>query len=448
MNALLLSLRLVACAAVLLAAMALWPPLPAAAQDTTVWSATLTVKPVGSSNRGCLDSRPGSECSTYLTRNTFTYNGVQYRVYGLFEFREGGAGQINIYLKTGDGQPIDATPLQDLTLSIDGTQYHAYPWVNQQAAMRGQIFRPALHPEWEIGDKVALRFIKKPQPTGKTFSLAGDTVREGRDALLVVTLGEDAPAGDVSFTVTPTYGSGAGKAQMSDVRTVPASVTVREGERRATITIRTADDQEDERDETFTVTIATNAAGWTKAGAGKDRATVRIRGNLPPLPPPPPPPPPPGNGGGGGFAPVVAPKFAEGARAQRTVAANAQPGDAVGDPVTAAIEDGGVVTYVLFRAEDAPVTMDPETGHLLVKEGAVLREGDTFTVLVGARSASGALGFIDVTITVTEAACYPYDANCNGVIELDEVLAAVQDYFDDRLSLEGVLEVVYLYFDG
>ena len=39
-----------------------------------------------------------------------------------------------------------------------------------------------------------------------------------------------------------------------------------------------------------------------------------------------------------------------------------------------------------------------------------------------------------------------YDVNNNLTIEFDEVLAAVKDYFDDRITLEAVLEIVKVYF--
>ena len=41
-----------------------------------------------------------------------------------------------------------------------------------------------------------------------------------------------------------------------------------------------------------------------------------------------------------------------------------------------------------------------------------------------------------------------YDVNNNLTIEFDEVLAAVKDYFDDRITLEAVLEIVKVYFAG
>ena len=60
---------------------------------------------------------------------------------------------------------------------------------------------------------------------------------------------------------------------------------------------------------------------------------------------------------------------------------------------------------------------------------------------------------VPVVVTVTSAAfagtlAPQYDANNNLMIEFDEVLAAVKDYFDDRITLEAVLEIVKVYFAG
>ena len=60
---------------------------------------------------------------------------------------------------------------------------------------------------------------------------------------------------------------------------------------------------------------------------------------------------------------------------------------------------------------------------------------------------------VGVVMTVTSGAfagtlAPQYDANNNLTIEFDEVLAAVKDYFDDRITLEAVLEIVKVYFAG
>ena len=99
---------------------------------------------------------------------------------------------------------------------------------------------------------------------------------EGGNAELTVTLHEDAPAGGLEFTVTPTYESGTGKAVAADLSSPPATVTVAENQRTATLTIPIARDALVEGSETFTVAIATSATGWSKTADGADTATVTI----------------------------------------------------------------------------------------------------------------------------------------------------------------------------
>ena len=57
-----------------------------------------------------------------------------------------------------------------------------------------------------------------------------------------------------------------------------------------------------------------------------------------------------------------------------------------------------------------------------------------------------------MTITLTSAVLgrlgSRYDVNNNSVIELEEVLAAIADYFNDRISLSRLLEIVRLYFSS
>ena len=103
------------------------------------------------------------------------------------------------------------------------------------------------------------------------------TAGEGEGASLTVTLGQNAPTGGLEFSVTPTYSSGTGKAAAADVASLPATVTIPAGDNSATLNIGLAHDQAVESDETFTVAIATQAAGWSAASAGANTATVTIQ---------------------------------------------------------------------------------------------------------------------------------------------------------------------------
>ena len=110
----------------------------------------------------------------------------------------------------------------------------------------------------------------------KTFSIT-ERARavEGTSASLTITLSEDAPAAGVPFTVGAGF-SGSSTAEAVDVMSIASPVTVPGGTRTLSMAIPLTDDDMDEDEETFTVTIATTAAGWTKEGDGKDTAVVTI----------------------------------------------------------------------------------------------------------------------------------------------------------------------------
>ena len=53
-----------------------------------------------------------------------------------------------------------------------------------------------------------------------------------------------------------------------------------------------------------------------------------------------------------------------------------------------------------------------------------------------------------VTINVTNVGLdTPYDANDDGALQLDEVYQAVDDYFDEEITLQDALDVIARYFD-
>ncbi len=154
-----------------------------------------------------------------------------------------------------------------------------------------------------------------------------------------------------------------------------------------------------------------------------------------------------GGGGGGGFGPApVAPKFDEGFGTKRDLAQNAQPGDVIGDPVSATHPDDLDVTCSLSGADAEHFTVDEETGHLSMKEGMEPVVGNKYTVNSTATDSVGFGAIIIVTIEIVEPAHHPYDGNANGRIERDEVIAAVKHYFDGELTKEDVIELIEMHF--
>ena len=161
-----------------------------------------------------------------------------------------------------------------------------------------------------------------------------------------------------------------------------------------------------------------------------------------------------GGGGGGGVTPANrAPVFSEGASAARSVAENSAAGTAVGRRVTATDPDGNRVTYSLGGDDASLFAIDPRTGQISVGEGTALDFETKSSYAVTARAADrrNSSDTIALTITVTNVGLDDsYDANDDGMIDGDEVLDAVEDYFNDvsGIDSERILDIVELYFSS
>ena len=111
----------------------------------------------------------------------------------------------------------------------------------------------------------------------KTFKISpAATAVEGASASLTITLSADAPASEVAFTISSDY-SNPSTATSADVGSITSPVTVAAGQTTATVMVPLADDDVDEDDETFKITVS--ASGWSAEDAGKDTATVTITDN-------------------------------------------------------------------------------------------------------------------------------------------------------------------------
>ena len=154
-----------------------------------------------------------------------------------------------------------------------------------------------------------------------------------------------------------------------------------------------------------------------------------------------------GDGTLGGFGPApVAPKFDDGFRTRREVPENAEPGDPVGDPVDATHPDDLAITYSISGTDASKFTVEEHTGQLRVRVGVALILASTFTVNLTATDSAGFGAIIIVDIEVIEPTLSPYDLNDNGVIERDEVIEAVADYFAGEIEKDEVIELIKLYF--
>ena len=150
-------------------------------------------------------------------------------------------------------------------------------------------------------------------------------------------------------------------------------------------------------------------------------------------------------------APNNAPEFPA-STTTRTVSDSTAPRGNVGAPVAATDPDDDTLTYTLGGADAGSFDIGIGTGQITVGTGTTLnaRTKDTYTVVVTATDPSGESDTITVTITVTLDLLDEYDLNNNGVIDLDEVLDAIDDYFDPdgTITKDQVLDLIDLYFES
>ena len=139
----------------------------------------------------------------------------------------------------------------------------------------------------------------------------------------------------------------------------------------------------------------------------------------------------------------------------RSIAETAGGGEKVGDSVVAESPNGNVFTYTLSGEDAALFTIDASTGQISVGDGAELDyESDkrSYTLWVTATDSSGAASTVTVVIQVSDVELtgigLKYDANDNEVIDREEAVAAVSDYFRELITKEETIEVIRLYFTG
>ena len=149
------------------------------------------------------------------------------------------------------------------------------------------------------------------------------------------------------------------------------------------------------------------------------------------------------------------PVFADGPAATRSIADNSTAGDDVGAPVAASDAVGNELSYTLGGADAALFTINAKTGQIKVGAGTRLdyeTEPHTFTVEVTATGPSGAGAAITVTIAVIDARLgllgSKYDANRDRKIDREEVIEAIDDYFDNLISRDDVISLIDLYFSS
>ena len=189
-------LRPAALALAALAALALGAPEQAAAQ-TTVWSATLTVKS-SSGVLGCSNGFTGSHCTANLSDDDFTHDSTDYAITTLWVRP---SGRLEVILDTDL-----TTATQALTLNLGGTAF-----AFENADGEGAAFRSWNNSglSWTVGDTVSatLTAATTADTTAPAFASAA-----ANGASLVITFDEDLAAAaslaNSAFTVKKTASGG------------------------------------------------------------------------------------------------------------------------------------------------------------------------------------------------------------------------------------------------
>ena len=145
------------------------------------------------------------------------------------------------------------------------------------------------------------------------------------------------------------------------------------------------------------------------------------------------------------------PEFA-GDTAIRSVPENSPPGTSVGEPVTAADPESDTLTYRISGTDASLFGIDSASGQITVGAGTILdfETRYSYIVTVTATDSSGATATVTVSITVTDVDLGPlgsrYDADTNEVIDRDEAISAIVDYFNGLITREEAIDVIRLYF--
>ena len=86
----------------------------------------------------------------------------------------------------------------------------------------------------------------------------------------------------------------------------------------------------------------------------------------------------------------------------RSVAENTEPGQAIGDPVTATDPEGNTLAYRLEGTDAAAFDIDEANGQLLTRDALDYETRSSYSVTVVAEDSEGASASIEVTISVTD----------------------------------------------
>ena len=162
--------------------------------QTDAWTATLTVKDLGSSIVGCSNGITGGRCSDFLSDDEFTYDSTDYAIIGLFVRS---SGSLEIFF-----DPDLTTATQTLALDVAGTTF-AFADATTKPASARYWSNSGL--SWSVGDPVVVKLTETVPTITQTEvtspPASGDTYRHGETIQVTVTFSE---AVDVTGTALAT----------------------------------------------------------------------------------------------------------------------------------------------------------------------------------------------------------------------------------------------------
>ena len=234
--------------AALLGTLSLFNAVPAKAQNTNVWSATLTVAFSGNFVKGCVNTAAaGARCSetNVLTSDSFTYSGVNYEV-----VRAEVSTTNVLFFRLNKAIPSDLKAA--LTLNVGNRQFAlADATTTSFSGSQAQWNNTGL--SWSVGDTVQLSLVSPPPSLVNVWlSLpASLSVNEGESITVTAHISQ-APTSNVTipirFTVPmtgdPPVPAPTAAEDDDYVRPSPLSITINAGQTTGTITIMTNHDDD------------------------------------------------------------------------------------------------------------------------------------------------------------------------------------------------------------
>ena len=285
---------------------------------------------------------------------------------------------------------------------------------------------------------------QQSQPQPKTFSVTPTaSAVEGASATLTVTLSEAAPADGVTVAVIAEFSGHT--AQAEDVGSIVTEAVVSGGSAGVDIAIPLVDDNIDEGDETFAVTVAV-PEGWSVSGLGADAVTVTIRDN---------------DTAGVSVTPTAL-NVAEDGSVTYTVVLDSQPTADV--TVTASSGDGGAAGVTPASLTFAPSGWN--IAQTFTVSGVADDDRDDESVGVNHSATSqdrryDGIAVSSVAVAVSDTTpepqqpvqqepeqqqvpseCMAYDTNGNGTIDADEAVAAAIEYDNGDISRDLLMQVL------